>query len=129
MKKLKVTTNIIKERKGYSAYALIKHNAVFSEGKTLEKIKLNFLDALNLTFSDKGLVYTLNDIEFQYDLASFFEQYKIINAKALSENIGMNQSLLSQYIRGIKTPSSAQRGRILNGIKLLGKELTRVEFV
>ena len=47
--------------------------------------------------------------------------YKIINAKALSERIGMNQSLLAQYIKGIMKPSPAQTRIILKGVQQIGR--------
>jgi len=60
---------------------------------------------------------------------SFFDFYKVINAKALSERIGMNQSLLAQYIKGIKKPSLAQTKRILLGVQQIGQELSEVRFI
>ncbi len=65
----------------------------------------------------------------EFDLESFFDFYKVINAKALSERIGMNQSLLAQYIKGIKKPSPAQTKRILHGVQQIGRELTEVRFL
>ena len=59
---------------------------------------------------------------------SFFEFYKVINAKALSKRIGMNQSLLAQYIKGNKKPSPAQKKRILKGVQKVGRELAEVSF-
>ena len=70
-----------------------------------------------------------DDLRFNFDLESFFDFYKVINAKALSERIGMNQSLLAQYIKGIKKPSPAQTKRILAGVQQIGKELTEVSFL
>jgi DNA-binding transcriptional regulator YdaS (Cro superfamily) len=52
----------------------------------------------------------------------------VINAKALSERIGMNQSLLAQYIKGVKKPSSTQTSRILRGVQQVGKELAGIQF-
>jgi transcriptional regulator with XRE-family HTH domain len=63
------------------------------------------------------------------DMGSFFKFYKIINAKALSERIGMNQSLLAQYIRGIKNPSPYQTNRILKGVQQVGRELAEISFL
>jgi hypothetical protein len=40
----------------------------------------------------------------------------------------MNQSLLAQYIKGNKKPSSAQTQRILKGIRQVGRELAEIEF-
>jgi transcriptional regulator with XRE-family HTH domain len=87
------------------------------------------LDAVNLTFEDQAFVYIENELQFEFDLESFFDFYKVINAKALSERIGMNQSLLSQYINGIKKPSASQTKRILNGVQQIGRELSEVRFL
>ena len=80
-------------------------------------------------FQEEGFIYTIDEIEFIYDLESFFDFYKVINAKALSKRIGMNQSLLAQYIRGSKKPSTAQSKRILNGVQQIGRELCEVRFL
>jgi DNA-binding transcriptional regulator YdaS (Cro superfamily) len=53
----------------------------------------------------------------------------VINAKALSERIGMNQSLLAQYINGTKKPSSQQTQRILKGVQQVGKELASIQIL
>ena len=87
------------------------------------------LEALNLAFEDEGIVYMINDLRFEYDLESFFDFYKVINDKALSERIGMNQSLLAQYIKGIKKPSPDQTKRILEGVQQIGRELSEVRFL
>ena len=84
---------------------------------------------MNLSFEDKGFVFTEDELKYTYDLESFFEFYKVINAKALSKRIGMNQSLLSQYINGIKKPSANQTKRILKGVQQIGKELSEVRFL
>jgi DNA-binding transcriptional regulator YdaS (Cro superfamily) len=63
------------------------------------------------------------------DLPQFFEFYKVLNAKAISERIGMHQSLLAQYISGIKKPSAIQLSRIQNGIREIGQELCNVSLL
>jgi hypothetical protein len=52
-----------------------------------------------------------------------------IKAKIFSERIGMNQSLLAQYIKGIKKPSGSQTKRILQEVQQIGKELSEVRFL
>ena len=42
--------------------------------------------------------------------------YKVINSKFLAEKIGMNATLLSQYVTGHKKPSELQTEKILKGI-------------
>lgn len=127
MKKIKVS--VIKEETGYSANALLKDSFISTEAESFKALQENVLEALNLTFEEHDLTYTLAHIQFEYDLESFFDFYKVINAKALSERIGMNQSLLAQYIKGIKKPSPAQTRRILKGVQEIGKELVEVQFL
>ena len=54
------------------------------------------MEMVNLMVEDLGFTYAIGEVQFEYDLESFFDFYKIINAKALSERIGMSQSLLAQ---------------------------------
>ena len=129
MKKPKIVMTIIKEESGYSATASIKEIHINTEGETLEELKKNVLEAVNLSFEDKGFAYTADEITLKPDMQSFFDFYKVINAKALSERIGMNQSLLAQYIKGIKKPSPSQAQRILKGVQQVGKELASMQFL
>ncbi len=129
MKKQKIKITVTKEDTGYSANTLVNGNFIATEAETFEELKANVLEAVNLTFEDKGFTYTIDEIQFEYDLESFFDFYKVINAKALSERIGMNQSLLAQYIKGIKKPSAPQTKRILQGVQQIGRELSEVRFL
>lgn len=124
---MKTEMIIEKTRTGYSAYAA--KYPVYTTGKTLDELKANMLEALNLHFEESGKVFTEKDLKITLDLPQFFEFYKVINAKALSERIGMNQSLLAQYITGIKKPSSTQTHRILKGIQQVGRELAEIRFL
>src|SRR5690554_5700390 len=129
MKKTRIKITVTKEDTGYSANTLIGGNFIATEAETFEELKTNVLEAVNLTFEDKDFVYAIDEIQFEYDLESFFDFYKVINAKALSERIGMNQSLLAQYIKGIKKPSTSQTKRILHGVQQIGRELSEVRFL
>ena len=129
MKKPKLKVTIQKENIGFSAHVVIKNNFIGTEADTFDLLVTNLLEAINLTFEEQGFVYQLSELKFTYDLQSFFEFYKVINAKALSERIGMNQSLLAQYIKGIKKPSDTQIRRILTGVQQIGRELTEINFI
>lgn len=115
---------------GYSAYAEdFDHVPVGTTGRDMATLKRNITDALNLYRDHKGLKPVSDkDIVILLDLQQFFEYYQEINAKSLSQRIGMNQTLLSQYINGIKKPSAKQVKKILEGVKALGRELTQLEF-
>jgi len=129
MKVNQVKVEVIKEDRGYSATANIGDYFIATEADTLDELKSSFLEALNFAFEEEGTTYSPDDLKFEYDLESFFHFYRVINAKALSERIGMNQSLLAQYIKGIKKPSKSQVRRILNGVHQIGRELTEVKFL
>jgi predicted RNase H-like HicB family nuclease len=113
MKKPKIIMTILKEETGYSVSAKVNEIFIATQGDTFEELKEMILDAVNLAFEDFGFTYTIDEIHFKYDLESFFDFYKVINAKELSERTGMSQSLLAQYTNGIKKPSPSQTKRIL----------------
>ncbi len=129
MKKLnrKIPVIIEKTRTGYSAYA--EHLDVFTTGKDIPTLYSNLLEALNLAYNDSGYAVTADNLKLSLDLRQFFQYYKVLNANFLAERIGMNPSLLSQYVRGKKTPSSKQTDRIIRGIQKIGKELASIDLV
>ncbi len=124
---MRIKATVEKTRTGYSASA--EDLPVYTTGKDLESLKVQIIEALNLYFEDTGRIITERDLKIQLDLPQFFSFYKVINAKALSERIGMNQSLLAQYIKGHKKPSAAQTQRILNGIQKVGQELASIRIL
>jgi len=128
MRKPKIKMIVTKEDTGYSANALIRKKFIATQAESFHELQLNVLEAVNLSFEAEGHSYTKDEIQFEYDLESFFDFYKVINAKALAERIGMNQSLLSQYIKGIKKPSASQTKRILQGVQQIGRQLSEVQF-
>jgi hypothetical protein len=129
MKKPTIEMTVLKEDIGYSACAILNHGSIFTQGDNFDELKLNILDAVNLTFEDKGFAYSIEEIKFIYDLASFFTFYKIINVSALSKRLHMQQSLLAQYITGKKKPSAVQTQRILKGVQQVGRELSEINFL
>jgi len=124
---MKIEMIVEKTKTGFSAYA--EKYPVYTVGKSLEDLRHQMIEALNLYFEQKGISVTEKDLKIRLDLPQFFEFYKVINAKALSERIGMNQSLLAQYIKGHKKPSATQTQRILRGVQQIGSELASIRFI
>lgn len=66
---------------------------------------------------------------FEYDdpepvgVAQVFLTHPEINASAVARRLGMSQSLLAQYIRGLKRPSEERSKMILDEIRKIGREL------
>jgi len=126
MKKINITVE--KTKTGFSA--LSEDFPVCTTGSNISEIRSNMIEAMNLyyEFTQHGKVISENELNLKLDLSSFFEFYKVINVKAFSNRVGMNQSLLAQYIKGIKKPSKAQTQRILKGVQKLGRELAEISF-
>lgn len=124
MKKIEIVAE--KTKTGFSGYA--KKYPVVTTGQTFHQLKRNLVEAMNLYLEDSGARITDQNLIITLDIPQFFSYYKVINAKAFSEYIGMNQSLLAQYTHGIKIPSSNQTNRIIRGIRKLAKELSEIEL-
>ena len=120
--KKKIVVIIEKTDTGFSAYA--KDYPVYTTGTLMNDLFDNIKEAFSLYFEGKN-PGALN-ISFEIDFRQFFKYYKVINSKALAEKIGMNPTLLSQYVRGHKKPSDKQRRRILYGINRIGHEMAEM---
>ncbi len=80
-------------------------------------------------FEEEVVKLDHNDIKFEIDFKQFFKFYKVINAKFLAQKIGMNSTLLSQYVQGRKKPSAKQAEKILSGIHQIGQELSGINLL
>lgn len=59
-------------------------------------------------------------------LQRFFLTHKELNLAEFAKRIGLNASLLRNYINGFKKPSPEREAMILEAIKALGKEYLQV---
>mgnify|MGYP001012531790 FL=1 len=59
-------------------------------------------------------------------LYRIFISHPELNASAVARRMGISQSLMSQYISGIKKTSQEREALIVNTIKDIGKELTMI---
>jgi len=123
----KFTAIVEKTDTGFSSY--IDNLAVYTTGSSITELKNNLIEALELRFEDDGASFSHHDLELQIDLQQFFQYYRVINASFLAERIGMNPTLLSQYVQGKKKPSTKQTEKILNGIHEIGRELSEINLV
>ena len=117
---------IEKTETGFSAYA--EEHPVFTTGRTVPELINNAYEATRLYFEDQFEI-TRDQIKFEIDFAQFFRYFKVLNAKFLAERIGMNPTLLSQYVQGRKKPSPQQTEKILAGIHQIGQELSDMNLI
>jgi hypothetical protein len=128
MKTLRKKIRLIVEKTntGFSAYS--REYPVYTTGQSFTELLSHAVEAMNLYLNEQGMQVTEANMEFEIDIPQFFQYYRVINSKFLARRIGMNESLLSQYVHGIKKPSAAQTNRILSGIREIGQELSNLNF-
>ena len=66
--------------------------------------------------------FEYNDPESQ-GISRLFLSHPELNASAVARRIGISQSLIMQYINGMKKPSKEREHLILNEVKAIGREL------
>jgi predicted RNase H-like HicB family nuclease len=112
---------------GYSAYAA--ELSIFTTGRTINDLQKNAYEAVSLFFEEEGVQNRQDNIKFEVDFQQFFKHYNVLNAKFLAEKIGMNPTLLSQYVNGRKKPSKVQAEKIIQGIHQIGNELSEISLL
>ena len=60
------------------------------------------------------------------EIARIFHRFPQLNVSEVARQMGINKSLLSKYIYGIKTPSEHRRLEIKRALHTLGEELMTV---
>jgi predicted RNase H-like HicB family nuclease len=134
------STNVLvvleKTGSGYSAY-LPELPGCISTGRSLDEAKRMIHEAVAFHLEGMRLEgVTVPEIfeseyklTFKMDLASLFEWFSgILTKSAVSRITGLNQSLISQYVTGIKKPSNKQTKKIEQALHHLGKELMEVKL-
>lgn len=129
MKILRKKIKMVVEKTDTGFSALSEEYPIFTTGKTIAELMNNALEALKFNFEEEQIIITQENLKFEIDFKEFFQYYKVLNAKFLSDKIGMNPTLLSQYVQGHKKPSEAQAEKILFGIHKIGQELSEINLI
>ena len=122
-----IIMTVEKTETGFSAFS--ENYGIYTTGKTVPELINNAFEASELCFEGQDVNITHRDIKFEIDFQQFFRYYKVLNAKFLAEKIGINPTLLSQYVRGHKKPSEKQTDKILAGIHQIGQELSEINLL
>lgn len=123
----KIKMIVEKTNTGFSAFS--EDYPIFTTGRTIPELMENALEAANLCFEDEKVNITPENLRFEIDFKQFFLHYRVLNSKFLAEKIGMNPTLLSQYVQGRKKPSETQTEKILLGIHQIGQELSEINLI
>ena len=58
-----------------------------------------------------------------------FKQFPELNAKQVAQSMGINETLLRNYINGAKRPSASRVIDVENYLNKLGKELSKIRLL
>ena len=59
-------------------------------------------------------------------IADIFKRFPWLNVSEVARTVGINKSLLSRYIYGIKKPSEKRTEQIIDAIRKMGQEMASV---
>lgn len=59
-------------------------------------------------------------------IADIFNRFPWLNVSEVARTMGINKSLLSRYIYGIKKPSEKRTAQIIDTIRQMGRELSSI---
>ena len=125
--KKKISIIVEKTDTGFSAYS--NDYPIFTTGRTIPELIDNAFEATNLYFEDEKIEVNHDNLKFEIDFKQFFQYYKVLNSKFLADKIGMNPTLLSQYVQVHKKPTDKQTQKILYGIHQIGQELSEINLI
>jgi predicted RNase H-like HicB family nuclease len=123
----KISMIVEKTDTGFSAFS--EDYPIYTTGKTIVELLDNAFEAANLYFEDENIKISHENLKLVIDFKQFFQYYRVLNSKFLADKIGINPTLLSQYVQGHKKPSEAQTEKILLGIHQIGQELSEINLI
>lgn len=112
------------------------NGVVMATNKTLEGVKKAFKEALEFHIETsvadgdklpKYLVAKNYELDFELKVSALLHKLDgIVTRAALERVTGIDQRQLGHYIQGRREPRPKTRGKIINGLHQLGKELIAV---
>lgn len=133
MKTLKVI--VCKAGKGVSAHLPEIEGYVISRD-SVEKLKRDLHSGIVFhiegLYEEERAVWMNESFDFEYvfqDIPTLIDGYSgLINQSSLARICGINESLMRQYVSGIKRPSRKVTERIETGLKKYAEELRNISF-
>lgn len=131
--KKELTVIIEKTNTGFSGY-LKEVDGIATVGDTIAELKENLQEVLEYKIEyleEIGECYThlKAPLNYNVDLAQFFDHFKVINKSAFAEYIGINRSLFSQYTNGLTPLSSDKMLHITEGLHKLATDIEDIVLV
>ena len=132
MKKVTVIIEVSNDG-GFSCYMAddIEGFGLMGYGDTAEEAKNDLLvayDEIKELNKEEGKETPALEFSFKYDIASFFDYYKMLNVTEVARRVGINPSLMRRYRSGISHASQKQYDKLRDYIHRLGAELSAAQF-
>lgn len=102
-------------------------------GEILENLKMLVADYIEHEGQEdvkwKNVDVSKLEFNLHYDLRAFFDEYDFLNVSSIARRAKINRSLLGQYAKGIKYPSTKQAKKVEAAIHKLAEEMNRISLV
>ena len=131
---MKITATI--EKNDNNFYAITCNDVIAGchfggYGYSAEEAKTDFMEGIKESLETakemgKDVPVTPEEIEveFRYDIPSFFNCFDWINISAFAKKAGINESKMRAYKTGIATASEKTTNKMLSTIKAMGAALS-----
>lgn len=114
--------------KNYSCYmnvASIKAN-VLGTGSSAKSAMADMLKGWKETteyLKEEGKKVPVLEIEYSFDIGSLFSYFDFLNVSGISRAIGVNPTVMRQYVIGKRKPSLERKKQIIAGFKKLASKM------
>lgn len=132
------TLEVILEKQDDEIWGRVEAPGFFytTVGETVEEIENSLKELVDDFLENEGkdmaewAGVTPGNIAFTYtsDLSAFFDLFNELKKGAIGSRAGINETLMRQYVSGLKHPSLQQAKKIEEAIHHLGETLLRVSF-
>ena len=129
---MKILAIIEKSKDGlYSSYSedSIGNSFFGGFGESVNEVKEDFVSSVKEALEEQSRegnpVPSFEDIEieYRYDIPSFFNFFDFINVSKFADFAGINESKMRAYKSGSAYPGEKTTGKIMRAIKAIGSEL------
>lgn len=93
-----------------------------SAREAMEDIQTTVQECKEMAAKD-GDVFPDVELDFRFDVGAFFDYYPL-DITAAAKYIGINASVLRQYVTALREPKQAQIDKIRDGVARLAEELS-----
>lgn len=127
---MKVIANVKREpgEKNYSCLLTVKpiKGTVLGCGSSAKAAIEDMLKGWNETteyLKEEGEDVPALEIEYRFDVGSLFSYYDFVNIAGVAREIGLNPSVIRQYVIGTRKPSIERKKLIITGLKSLADKM------